>query len=178
MSEGGAQLGWSQAHTHAHCLERTHGHTHPSIATHTPSEPHARTFARSLSRLCASTCSHTQTPLHVFTDTFAPTRTWLHVHLEVQWTVAVSRSVVSDPATPCTAAGQAPLPFTTSQSLFRFMSTELMMSSNNLILCCPLLLLPSIFPSIRLFPMSRLLASGGTGLRQHLSLRSRTRPSA
>ena len=53
--------------------------------------------------------------------------------------------------TPCTAACQASLSFTISQSLFRFMSTELVMLSNHLILCCPLSLLPSIFPSIRIF---------------------------
>ena len=52
--------------------------------------------------------------------------------------------------TPLTAAHQAPLYFTISQSLFKFMPIELMMLSNHLILCCPLLL-PSIFPSIRVF---------------------------
>ena len=48
-----------------------------------------------------------------------------------------------------TAACQASLSFTTSQSLFKFMSIELVMPSNRLILCHPFLLLPSIFPSIR-----------------------------
>ena len=52
-------------------------------------------------------------------------------------------------ATPWTAARQAPLSFTVSQSLLRLMSIESTMPSNHLILCCPLLLLPSIFPSIR-----------------------------
>ena len=47
---------------------------------------------------------------------------------------------------------QASLSFTTSQSLPKFMSTESAMPSNHLIFCCPLLLLPSIFPSIRVFP--------------------------
>ena len=54
-------------------------------------------------------------------------------------------------ATPWTAARQGPLSFTISQSLLRFMSIELVMLSNHLILCRPLLLLPSIFPSIRVF---------------------------
>ena len=54
-------------------------------------------------------------------------------------------------ATPWTAACQAPLSFTNSQSLLKFMSTELVMLSNYLILCGPLLLLPSVFPSIRVF---------------------------
>ena len=49
------------------------------------------------------------------------------------------------------AAYQAPLSFTTSQSLLKLMSIESVMSSNHFILCHPLLLLPSIFPSIRVF---------------------------
>ena len=53
--------------------------------------------------------------------------------------------------TPWTAACQASLSFTNSQSLLKFMSIELVMLSHHLILCCPLLLLPSIFPSIRVF---------------------------
>ena len=52
---------------------------------------------------------------------------------------------------PRTAARQAALSFTISQSLLRLMSIESVMPSNYLILCCPLLLLPSIFPSIRVF---------------------------
>ena len=54
-------------------------------------------------------------------------------------------------ATMWTAACQALLPFTTSQSLFKLISIESMMPSNHIILWCPLLLLPSIFPSIRVF---------------------------
>ena len=54
-------------------------------------------------------------------------------------------------ATPWTAAHQAPLSSTTSWSLLKFMSTGSVMLSNLLILCCPLLLLPLIFPSIRVF---------------------------
>ena len=50
-----------------------------------------------------------------------------------------------------TAAHQSPLFFTISQSLLKFMSIEFVMLSNHLILCHPLLLLPSIFPSIRVF---------------------------
>ena len=53
--------------------------------------------------------------------------------------------------TPWTAAHQASLYITNSQSLLKFMSIESMMSSNHLILCHPLLLLPSILPSIRVF---------------------------
>ena len=54
-------------------------------------------------------------------------------------------------AAPWTAARQASLSITNSQSLLKLMSIELVMPSNHLILCCPLLLLPSIFPSIRVF---------------------------
>jgi len=53
--------------------------------------------------------------------------------------------------TPWTAAWQAPLFLTISQSWPKFMSIESVMPSNHLILCCPLLLLPSVFPSIRVF---------------------------
>ena len=54
--------------------------------------------------------------------------------------------------TPWTTARQAFLSFTISWSLFKLMSIELVMPSNHLVFCRPLLLLPSIFPSIRVFP--------------------------
>ena len=54
-------------------------------------------------------------------------------------------------ATPWTAARQASLSITKSQSLLKFMSIESVMPSNHLILCRPLLLMPSIFPNIRVF---------------------------
>jgi len=63
----------------------------------------------------------------------------------------VQHSVMSNSATPWTAAHQASLSFTISWSLLKLMCTESVMPSNRLILCCPLLLLPSIFPSIRVF---------------------------
>ena len=53
--------------------------------------------------------------------------------------------------TPWTAAHQSSLSFTISLNLLRLMSTESVMPSNHLILCCLLLLLPSIFPSIKVF---------------------------
>ena len=53
--------------------------------------------------------------------------------------------------TPWTAAYQAPLSFTISQSLLKLVSIESLMPSNHLIFCYPLLLLSSIFPSIRVF---------------------------
>ena len=51
--------------------------------------------------------------------------------------------------------------FMVSQSLLKLMSIELVMPSNHLILCYPLLLLPLVFPIIRTFPMSQFFASGG-----------------
>ena len=59
-------------------------------------------------------------------------------------------------ATPWTAAHQASLSITNSQSLLKLMSTESVMSSNHLILCRPLLL-PSIFPTIRVFSIESVL---------------------
>ena len=65
--------------------------------------------------------------------------------------VVQSLSHVSLFATPWTAACQASLSFTISQSLLKLMCIESVMPSNHLILCHPLLLLPSIFPRIRVF---------------------------
>ena len=56
--------------------------------------------------------------------------------------------------TPWTAAHQPSLSFTVSQDLLKLMSTRSVMLSKHLILCCPLLLLPSIFPRIRIFSKS------------------------
>ena len=67
-------------------------------------------------------------------------------------------------ATPWTAAHQAFSSFTISWSLLRLTSTELVMLFNHLILCHPLLLLSSIFPSIRVFLMSCLFTSGGQSI--------------
>ena len=68
-----------------------------------------------------------------------------------------SHSVVSDSATPWTAAHQAFLSITISRNLLKLMSIELVMPSNHLILCCTLLLLPPIFPSIRVFSRESVL---------------------
>ena len=62
-----------------------------------------------------------------------------------------SHSVISDSATPWTAACQVSPSFTISRSLLKLTSIESVMPSNHLVLCCPLLLLPSTFPSIRVF---------------------------
>ena len=66
--------------------------------------------------------------------------------------VQFSRSVMSDSATPCCdCSSLASLSITNSRSSPKLMSIELVMPSNHLILSCPLLLLPSIFPNIRVF---------------------------
>ena len=62
-------------------------------------------------------------------------------------------------AAPWTAASQAPPSITISWSLLKLMSIELVMPSNYLILCCPFLLLSSIFPSIRVFSNESALCS-------------------
>ena len=66
--------------------------------------------------------------------------------------------------TPWTAACQASLSITTSQSLLKLMSIKMVMPSNHLILCRSLLLLPSIFPSTGSFPGSQFFASGGQSI--------------
>ena len=66
--------------------------------------------------------------------------------------------------TPWTAAGQASLSITNSLGLLKLISIETVMPSNHLILCHSLLLIPSIFPSIRSFPMSQFFTSGGQSI--------------
>ena len=66
--------------------------------------------------------------------------------------------------TPQIAARQASLSITNSLSLLKLMSIKSVMLSNHLILYRPLLLLPSIFPSIRIFSNSQLFASGGQSI--------------
>ena len=68
------------------------------------------------------------------------------------------------PVNPWTAACQASLIITYSWGLFKLMSIGSVMPSNNLILCRPLLLLPSIFPSIRDFSNESVLPSGGQSI--------------
>ena len=65
--------------------------------------------------------------------------------------VVQSPSHIQLSATPCTAAGQVSLSFNISLSFLKLMSIESVVPSNHLIFCHPLLLQPSIFPSIRVF---------------------------
>ena len=85
-------------------------------------------------------------------STFAivPSRTLPKCNLALAVVDVQSLSRVQLFATPWTAAHQASLSFTISRSLLKLISIELVMPSNHLVLCHPLLL-PSIFPSIRVF---------------------------
>ena len=74
--------------------------------------------------------------------------------------VQFSHSFVSDSVTLWIAAHQASLSITNSQSLLKLMSIKSVMISNHLILCRPLLLPPSIFPSIRVFSRESVLPKG------------------
>ena len=81
--------------------------------------------------------------------------------------IAKFSSVIQSYTTLCNsmdAACQASLTITNSQSLLKLMSIELAMPSNHLILCCPLLLPPSIFPGIGSFPVSQFFTSGGQSI--------------
>ena len=85
------------------------------------------------------------------------------------WLLLFSHSVVSDSLQPC--GPQHALSFTISQSLIKLMSIESVMPFNHLFLCHPLLLLPSIFPSIRVFSIESALCIRWPELQpQHQSL--------
>ena len=82
----------------------------------------------------------------------------------VQFNSAQSLSRVQLFVTPWTAACQASLSITNSQSLLKLMSIELVMPFNHLILCRPLLLLPSILPCIRVFSNELTLCISGQSI--------------
>ena len=89
-----------------------------------------------------------------FSFTFLTVKYFHHIYndnVSVQFSSFQSLSPVGLFATPWPAAWQASLSIINSQSLLKLMSNESVMPSNRLILCCPLLILPSIFPSIRVF---------------------------
>ena len=109
-----------------------------------------------------------QTHVHQVSDAIQPS------HLSSLFPFWSSRSVIQFSSvhslspvrlfvTPWTAVCQASLSITNSWSLFKLMSSTLVIPSNHLTLCHPLLL-PSIFPSIRVFQMSRFFASGGQSI--------------
>ena len=74
---------------------------------------------------------------------------WQHWSFTKWLRLLFRHSVMSSSATPRTAAHQSSLSFIVSQTVRKLMPIKSAMPSNRLILCCPLLLLPSIFPSIR-----------------------------
>ena len=82
--------------------------------------------------------------------------------IKIYYVLVQSLSHVQLFVTPWTAAYQASLSITNSQSLLKLMSIESVMPSNHLILCCLLLLLPSILPNI--IPMSQFFTSGGQSI--------------
>ena len=84
-----------------------------------------------------------------------------HIYDSVQFSSVQSRSRVGLFATPWIAACQASLSITNSWSSLRFTSIESVMPSSHLILCHPLLLLPSNLPASKSFPVSQLFAWGG-----------------
>ena len=84
---------------------------------------------------------------------------WVQAVSGLSFSSVQSLSHVQLFVTPWTAARQASLSITNSRSLFKLMSVTLVMSSSHLILCCPLLLLPSIFPSIRVFSNESVLCN-------------------
>ena len=85
---------------------------------------------------------------HIFSFCLCTSLSFTHIS---QFHSVQSLSRVRFFATPWTAAHQASLYITSSLSLLKLMSIELVIPSNHLILCHPLLLSPSIFPSIRVF---------------------------
>ena len=91
-------------------------------------------------------------------DRWGVFKSFPNAHTLPDSSVQFSGSVTSNSATPWTAAGQASLSIANSWSLLKLMSFESVMPSNNLILCHPLLLLPSIFPSIRVFSNKSVLS--------------------
>ena len=82
----------------------------------------------------------------------------------VQFSSVQSLSHVQLFVTPWTAEHQASLFITNSRNLLKLMSVESVMPSNHLVLCCPLLFLPSIFASITVFSKSQFFALGGQSI--------------
>ena len=85
-------------------------------------------------------------------------------YIPLQFSSVQSLSHVRLFVTSWTAACQASLSISNSRSLLKLMPSESVMPSNHLILCRPLLLPPSTFPSMGAFPVSQLFASGGQSI--------------
>ena len=106
-----------------------------------------RSLGSILNSLQQPQCTEHSTYTHMHTRTHIHAHTHAHTHTFVVQSLSYVRLFVI----PWTTAHQASLSFTICQSLLQFMSIELVMPSNHLILCRPLLLLPPIPPSIRVF---------------------------
>ena len=91
------------------------------------------------------------------TDTYSDKQTHAHIHTHMH-IIVLSLSKVQQFATQRTVEHQGTLFFTVSHSLLKFMSIKVVILSNHFILCHPLFLWPSIFPSIRVFSNSNELA--------------------
>ena len=90
--------------------------------------------------------------MYIYIHTYVLNRIYnLYIHRQMKISVQFSCSVVSDSATPLIATRQASLSITNSQSSLKLTTIESVMTSSHLILCHPLLLLPPIPPSIRVF---------------------------
>ena len=89
--------------------------------------------------------------------------------MQAQLSSLQSLSRVQFFVTPWTTARQASLSITNSRSLLKLMSTELVMPSNHLTLCCPFLLLPSVFPSTKVFSNESVLHIRWQSTGQHQS---------
>ena len=105
-----------------------------------------------------ATCNTHWSPFLHLSKTTLLTGPWTHFPFSPSMSflivvVVQSLSGIQLFETPWTAACQTCLSFTISRSLPKLMSFESMMPSNHLLLCCPLLLLPSIFPRIRVFSL-------------------------
>ena len=100
--------------------------------------------------ICNSNISRLQKEKNFYKFFWLENLTWTDMRKLIS-SVQFSCSVVSDSVTPWTAACQASLSITNSQSLLKLMAIESVMPSNHLILCHPLLLPPSIFSSIGVF---------------------------
>ena len=109
-------------------------------------------------------CDPTLTQVH--NTSFRTRSVLLFSHYVLLWfSFQFNCSVVSDSFWPSwPAAHQTSLSITNSWSLLKLMSIELVMPSTQLILCCPWFLLPSIFPALGSFQMSRFFTSGGQGI--------------
>ena len=108
-----------------------------------------------------NTCSFMQASESLYCLSQLPLVFYCMTRRSVQFSSVQLLSCVRLFATPWTAARQACLSITNSQSSLRLTSIESVMPSSHLILCHPFLLPPSIFPSSGSFPMSQFFASGG-----------------